>query len=106
MDHEKRPDTPPGTAPGRIGGRYSRYLLGVLVPVYGDEFPERPILPVLNGGITPARHRIDDRTGLLYGTALAVFHPLFEPLLGRLAGVRSRCQATPVRHAGKPRDEA
>jgi MFS family permease len=89
---------PPGPTPPRsdgnaspdLGGRYSRYVLGVLVLVYVLNFLDRQIITILAEDIKRDLGISDAEIGFLYGTAFAVFYAVFGIPLGRLADVWSR----------------
>jgi MFS family permease len=68
-----------------IGGRYSWYVLGILVVVYMFNFIDRQILAILADDIKADLGLTDAHLGFLYGTAFAVFYSLFGIPLGRLA---------------------
>lgn len=68
-----------------IGGRYSWYVLSVLVVVYVFNFIDRQILSILAEDIKADLGLTDAHLGFLYGTAFAVFYSLFGIPLGRLA---------------------
>ncbi|MFP6807616.1 MAG: MFS transporter [Pseudomonadales bacterium] len=68
-----------------IGGRYSKYVLGVLVIVYIFNFIDRQILSILAEDIKADLGITDAEIGFLYGTAFAVFYAVFGIPLGRLA---------------------
>lgn len=70
-----------------IGGRYARYVLGVLVLVYVFNFIDRQILSILAEEIKADLGLSDAQIGFLYGTAFAVFYAVFGIPLGRLADV-------------------
>lgn len=68
-----------------VGGRYARYVLGVLVLVYILNFLDRQILSILAEDIKADLGVTDAQLGFLFGTAFAVFYALFGIPLGRLA---------------------
>ncbi|MFT7546712.1 MAG: MFS family permease [Candidatus Azotimanducaceae bacterium] len=69
----------------KIGGRYSKYVLAVLVLVYIFNFIDRQILSILAEEIKLDFGISDAEIGFLYGTAFAVFYAVFGIPLGRLA---------------------
>ncbi|MDJ0866372.1 MAG: MFS transporter [Myxococcota bacterium] len=73
-----------------VGGRYPRYVLGVLILVYVFNFVDRQIISILNDEIRADLGLDDGQMGFLYGTAFAVFYALFGIPLGRLADVWTR----------------
>jgi MFS family permease len=68
-----------------IGGKYAKYVLGVLVIVYIFNFIDRQILSILAEDIKADLGISDAEIGFLYGTAFAVFYAVFGLPLGRLA---------------------
>lgn len=70
-----------------VGGRYAKYVLGVLVVVYVFNFIDRQILSILAEDIKADLGLTDSQIGFLYGTAFAVFYAVFGIALGRLADV-------------------
>jgi MFS family permease len=68
-----------------VGGRYAKYVLGVLVLVYAINFIDRQIIAILAEDIKRDLKLSDADLGFLYGTAFAVFYALFGIPLGRLA---------------------
>src|SRR5262245_61060278 len=68
-----------------VGGRYAKYVLGVLVVVYVFNFVDRQILSILAEDIKADLSLSDAQIGFLYGTAFAVFYAVFGIALGRLA---------------------
>ena len=70
-----------------VGGRYAKYVLGVLVVVYIFNFIDRQILSILTEEIKEDLGLSDAQIGFLYGTAFAVFYAVFGIVLGRLADV-------------------
>ncbi len=70
-----------------IGGRYSRYVLAVLIVVYVFNFIDRQVLSILAEEIKADLGMSDADIGFLYGTAFAVFYAVFGIPLGRLADV-------------------
>jgi MFS family permease len=70
-----------------VGGRYARYVLGVLVIVYVFNFVDRQILSILAEEIKADLGISDADIGFLYGTAFAVFYAVFGIPLGKLADV-------------------
>jgi len=70
-----------------IGGRYSKYVLGVLIIVYVFNFIDRQILSILAEPIKQDLGISDADIGFLYGTAFAVFYAVFGIPLGRMADV-------------------
>ena len=81
------PDARPTPAPNEVGGRYSKYALGVLMLVYVFNFVDRQIISVLADEIKRDLGITDAQVGFLYGTAFAVFYAVFGIPLGRLADV-------------------
>ncbi|MEM6709146.1 MAG: MFS transporter [Pseudomonadota bacterium] len=75
-------ETPDSSA---VGGRYARYVLGVLIVVYIFNFIDRQILSILAEEIKADLGLTDADIGFLYGTAFAVFYAVFGIPLGRLA---------------------
>ena len=73
-----------------IGGRYAKYVLGVLLVVYIFNFIDRQILSILAEEIKADLGISDADIGFLYGTAFAVFYAVFGIPLGKLADVWSR----------------
>lgn len=73
--------------PEPVGGRYAKYVLGVLVVVYIFNFIDRQILSILAEEIKADLGISDADIGFLYGTAFAVFYAIFGIPLGRLADV-------------------
>ena len=61
-----------------VGGRYSKYVLGVLIIVYVFNFIDRQILSILAEEIKADLGISDADIGFLYGTAFAVFYAVFE----------------------------
>lgn len=79
-----------GAAPAAadaVGGRYSKYVLGVLIVVYVFNFIDRQILSILAEEIKADLGLTDADIGFLYGTAFAVFYAVFGIPLGRMADV-------------------
>ena len=74
----------------QIGGRYSKYVLGVLLVVYVFNFIDRQIVSILAEEIKADLGISDADIGFLYGTAFAVFYAVFGIPLGKLADVWSR----------------
>jgi MFS family permease len=72
-------------ARSRVGGRYSWYVLGVLVLVYVFNFIDRQIMSILAEDIKADLGIDDAQIGFLYGTVFGVFYALFGIPLGRLA---------------------
>ncbi len=70
-----------------VGGRYSRYVLAVLIVVYVFNFIDRQVLSILAEDIKADLGISDASIGFLYGTAFAVFYAVFGIPLGRLADV-------------------
>ena len=70
-----------------VGGRYAKYVLGVLVLVYVLNFIDRQILSILAEEIKADLGISDADIGFLYGTAFAVFYAVFGIPLGKLADV-------------------
>ncbi len=70
-----------------VGGRYAKYVLGVLVIVYVFNFIDRQILSILAEEIKADLGISDGDIGFLYGTAFAVFYAVFGIPLGKLADV-------------------
>ncbi|HIG40565.1 MAG TPA: MFS transporter [Gammaproteobacteria bacterium] len=68
-----------------IGGRYAKYVLGVLILVYVFNFIDRQILSILAEDIKADIGITDAEIGFLYGTAFAVFYAVFGIPLGKLA---------------------
>ena len=80
-----------GTEPSpKVGGSYSKYVLGVLVVVYVLNFLDRQIITILAEDIKADLGISDAEIGFLYGTAFAVFYAIFGIPLGRLADVWTR----------------
>ncbi len=77
----------PGSSDPEIGGRYSTYVLGVLIVVYVFNFIDRQILSILAEEIKADLGLTDADIGFLYGTAFAVFYAVFGIPLGRMADV-------------------
>ena len=73
-----------------VGGRYSKYVLFVLVLVYIFNFIDRQILSILAEEIKADLGITDAEIGFLYGTAFAVFYAIFGIPLGRLADTWTR----------------
>ncbi len=71
----------------QIGGRYAKYVLGVLIVVYIFNFIDRQIISILAEEIKADLGITDAQIGFLYGTAFAVFYAIFGIPLGRLADV-------------------
>jgi len=71
-------------------GRYSHYVLGVLVLVYIFNFLDRQIISILAERIKADLDLSDAQIGFLYGTAFAIFYAVFGIPLGRLADVWDR----------------
>jgi sugar phosphate permease len=69
----------------KVGGRYAKYVLVVLVIVYIFNFIDRQILSILAEDIKADLGISDAEIGFLYGTAFAVFYAVFGLPLGRLA---------------------
>lgn len=76
-----------GTPGDDVGGRYAKYVLGVLIVVYVFNFIDRQILSILAEEIKADLGISDADIGFLYGTAFAVFYAVFGIPLGRLADV-------------------
>ena len=74
----------------QVGGRYSRYVLGVLLVVYVFNFIDRQIISILAEEIKADLGISDAEIGFLYGTAFAVFYAVFGIPLGKLADVWTR----------------
>ncbi len=74
----------------QVGGRYSRYVLGVLLVVYVFNFIDRQIISILAEEIKADLGISDADIGFLYGTAFAVFYAVFGIPLGKLADVWTR----------------
>ena len=74
----------------QIGGRYSKYVLGVLLVVYIFNFIDRQIISILAEEIKADLGISDAEIGFLYGTAFAVFYAVFGIPLGKLADVWTR----------------
>ena len=70
-----------------VGGRYSKYVLLVLIIVYVFNFIDRQILSILAEEIKADLGISDADIGFLYGTAFAVFYAVFGIPLGRMADV-------------------
>ncbi len=88
---QSAPARPASASPSpELGGRYSRYVLSVLVVVYVLNFVDRQIPAILNDRIKADLGLTDSQMGFLYGTAFAVFYALFGIPLGRLADVWNR----------------
>jgi MFS family permease len=77
-------------AKARVGGRYSWYVLGVLVLVYIFNFIDRQIMSILAEDIKADLGVGDAEIGFLYGTVFGVFYALFGIPLGRLADMWHR----------------
>ncbi|MCZ6657464.1 MAG: MFS transporter, partial [Gammaproteobacteria bacterium] len=60
-----------------VGGRYAKYVLGVLIVVYIFNFIDRQILSILAEEIKADLGITDADIGFLYGTAFAVFYAVF-----------------------------
>ncbi|NJN52820.1 MAG: MFS transporter [Gammaproteobacteria bacterium] len=73
-----------------VGGRYAKYVLGVLVIVYIFNFVDRQILSILAEEIKADLGISDADIGFLYGTAFAIFYAVFGIPLGKLADVWMR----------------
>ena len=73
-----------------VGGRYAKYVLGVLIVVYIFNFIDRQILSILAEEIKADLGITDADIGFLYGTAFAVFYAVFGIPLGKLADVWTR----------------
>ena len=69
----------------KVGGRYAKYVLVVLVIVYIFNFIDRQILSILAEDIKADLGISDAEIGFLYGAAFAVFYAVFGLPLGRLA---------------------
>ncbi len=76
--------------PNQVGGKYSHYVLFVLVIVYIFNFIDRNILSILAEDIKADLLITDAQMGFLYGTVFAVFYAVFGIPLARLADVWSR----------------
>lgn len=76
----------------RIGGRYAKYALAVLLVVNMFNATDRQILSILAEAVKADLSITDAQIGFLYGTAFAVFYAIFGIPLARLADtwVRSR----------------
>ena len=74
----------------QVGGRYSKYVLGVLLIVYIFNFIDRQIISILAEEIKADLGISDADIGFLYGTAFAVFYAVFGIPLGKLADVWTR----------------
>ena len=74
----------------QVGGRYSKYVLGVLLVVYVFNFIDRQIISILAEEIKADLGISDADIGFLYGTAFAVFYAVFGIPLGKLADVWTR----------------
>ena len=61
----------------QVGGRYSKYVLGVLLIVYIFNFIDRQIISILAEEIKADLGISDADIGFLYGTAFAVFYAVF-----------------------------
>jgi MFS family permease len=77
-------------AKARVGGRYSWYVLAVLVLVYILNFVDRQIMSILAEDIKKDLQVGDAEIGFLYGTVFGVFYALFGIPLGRLADMWHR----------------
>ena len=75
---------------GEVGGRYAKYVLGVLLVVYVFNFIDRQIISILAEEIKADLGISDADIGFLYGTAFAVFYAIFGIPLGKLADVWTR----------------
>lgn len=84
-----KPLSPKKNAQGapEVGGRYAKYVLGVLVIVYIFNFIDRQILSILAEDIKADLGINDAEIGFLYGTVFAVFYAIFGIPLGKLADV-------------------
>ena len=60
----------------KVGGRYAKYVLVVLVIVYIINFIDRQILSILAEDIKTDLGKSSAAIGYLYDTAFAVFSPL------------------------------
>jgi MFS family permease len=89
---ETEPQTPRASDPSQdeVGGRYARYVLGVLVLVYVFNFLDRQIISILAEELKRDLGLSDAQLGFLYGTVFAVFYAIFGLPLGRLADVWTR----------------
>ena len=74
----------------KVGGRYAKYLTGVLVIVYVFNFVDRQIITILAEEIKADIGITDAQIGFLYGTAFAVFYAIFGIPLGKLADTWTR----------------
>ena len=74
----------------KVGGRYAKYLTGVLVIVYVFNFVDRQIVTILAEEIKADIGITDAQIGFLYGTAFAVFYAIFGIPLGKLADTWTR----------------
>ncbi len=90
--HERRGMTADNGRPenGEVGGRYAKYVLGVLLVVYIFNFIDRQIISILAEEIKADLGISDADIGFLYGTAFAVFYAVFGIPLGKLADVWTR----------------
>ena len=84
MQHEQQEQQEQEHQP-EIGGRYSKYVLVILVIVYIFNFIDRQILSILAEDIKADLGITDSDIGFLYGTAFAIFYAVFGIPLGRLA---------------------
>ena len=60
----------------KVGGRYAKYVTGVLVIVYVFNFIDRQIVTILAEEIKADIGITDAQIGFLYGTAFAVFYAI------------------------------
>jgi len=88
--HAGRGGVPAAPPIAPTSGRYSNYVLGVLVLVYVFNFIDRQILSILAEDIKADLGLSDASLGFLYGTAFAVFYAIFGIPLGRLADIWNR----------------
>lgn len=69
----------------KVGGKYARYFLVLLVLAYVINLVDRQILSILSEEIKADLGVSDSQLGFLYGTSFAVFYAVFGLPLGRLA---------------------
>jgi MFS family permease len=69
----------------KVGGRYAKYVLVLMILVYMMNLVDRQILSILAEEIKADLGITDAQMGFLYGTSFAVFYAVFGLPLGRLA---------------------